>query len=53
MNISQAQQHLIFGTGPAACWTAKALVDQGISVKAVNRSGTRPALMPDNAMKFA
>ena len=48
MSISQAQQHLIFGTGPAACWTAKALVDQGISVKAINRTGTRPALMPDS-----
>ncbi len=46
MNNLQAQQHLIFGTGPAACWTAKALEALGVSVKAVNRSGVRPALMP-------
>ncbi len=41
------ERHLIFGTGPAACWTAKNLVEKGISVNAVNRSGTRPALMPN------
>jgi nucleoside-diphosphate-sugar epimerase len=38
--------HLIFGTGPAACWTAHHLRAQGVAVKAVNRSGKRPALMP-------
>jgi len=38
--------HLIFGTGPAACWTAHHLCSQGVAVKAVNRSGKRPALMP-------
>jgi nucleoside-diphosphate-sugar epimerase len=38
--------HLIFGTGPAACWTAQHLCAQGLTVKAVNRSGKRPALMP-------
>ena len=38
--------HLIFGTGPAACWTAHHLCSQGVAVKAVNRSGSRPALMP-------
>jgi nucleoside-diphosphate-sugar epimerase len=38
--------HLIFGTGPAACWTARDLCAKGFTVKAVNRSGMRPALMP-------
>jgi nucleoside-diphosphate-sugar epimerase len=38
--------HLIFGTGPAACWTAHHLCARGIVVKAVNRSGKRPQLMP-------
>lgn len=38
--------HLIFGTGPAACWTAHHLRAKGVAVKAVNRSGSRPALMP-------
>lgn len=38
--------HLIFGTGPVGCWTAQHLRAQGVVVKAVNRSGQRPALMP-------
>jgi len=38
--------HVIFGTGPVGCWIARALVDRGIRVRAVNRSGQRPALMP-------
>jgi hypothetical protein len=38
--------HLIDGTGPAAFWTDRHLRASGISVAAVNRSGTRPELMP-------
>jgi len=38
--------HVIFGTGPVGCWTARALRERGIPVRAVNRSGQRPALMP-------
>lgn len=38
--------HIIFGTGPVGCWTARTLLESGIPVKAVNRSGNRPALMP-------
>ncbi len=38
--------HVIFGTGPVGCWTARALCSQGRAVRAVNRSGVRPALMP-------
>jgi nucleoside-diphosphate-sugar epimerase len=38
--------HVIFGTGPVGCWTARALRSQGRAVRAVNRSGTRPGLMP-------
>lgn len=41
----QQELHVIFGTGPVGCWTARALVDQGLSVRAVNRSGNRPELM--------
>ena len=37
--------HIIFGTGPVGCWTARSLRQQGIPVKAVNRSGMRPSLM--------
>lgn len=38
--------HVVLGTGPVGCWTARALCDMGHSVRAVNRSGRRPALMP-------
>jgi nucleoside-diphosphate-sugar epimerase len=44
-----SELHVIFGTGPVGCWTARALVDQGLTVRAVNRSGRRPALMPAEA----
>ena len=43
-----SEQHLIFGTGPAACWTARHLRAKGLTVKAVNRSGQRPGLMPSD-----
>ena len=39
--------HVIFGTGPAGTWTARALVDAGQRVRAVNRSGERSEFMPD------
>lgn len=38
--------HVIFGTGPVGCWTARALRSHGRAVRAVNRSGVRPDLMP-------
>lgn len=38
--------HVIFGTGPVGCWTARALAADGHAVRAVNRSGTRSALLP-------
>ncbi len=38
--------HVIFGTGPVGCWTARTLIDQGRTVRAVNRSGHRPGLLP-------
>lgn len=37
---------VIFGTGPVGCWTARALCRQGRAVRAVNRNGVRPDLMP-------
>ena len=39
--------HVIFGTGPVGCWTARSLVAEGRRVRAVNRSGHRPSLLPD------
>ncbi len=45
--------HLIFGAGPAACWTAQVLCQRGLQVKAVNRSGLRPALMPADVQMLA
>ena len=42
----EKELHVIFGTGAVGCWTARALVDQGLNVRAVNRSGKRPELMP-------
>jgi len=38
--------HVIFGTGPVGCWTARTLRDLNIPVRAINRSGLRPDLMP-------
>ena len=39
-------RHVIFGTGPVGCWTARTLREQGRDVRAVNRSGDRPSLLP-------
>jgi len=44
--------HVIFGTGPVGCWTARALCGQGRAVRAVNRSGMRPDLMPADVKMF-
>ncbi|CAG0996337.1 hypothetical protein BURK2_02699 [Burkholderiales bacterium] len=38
--------HLILGTGPVGCWTARALTAQGLAVRAVNRQGQLPELLP-------
>ena len=40
--------HVILGTGAVGCWTARALTDLGVPVRAVNRTGARPELMPDS-----
>ncbi|GAB4200311.1 MAG: NAD-dependent epimerase/dehydratase family protein [Roseiflexaceae bacterium] len=34
--------HVIFGTGPLGTWTARALLEQGLRVRMVNRSGQSP-----------
>jgi len=39
-------KHVILGTGPIGCWTARVLVAKGHDVRAVNRSGVRPDLLP-------
>ena len=41
-----SELHVIFGTGPVGCWTARALQELNIPVRAINRSGKRPELMP-------
>ncbi|NOX63272.1 MAG: NAD(P)H-binding protein [Chloroflexi bacterium] len=38
--------HVVFGTGPVGCWIARALREMDKPVRAVNRSGARPQLMP-------
>lgn len=38
--------HVILGTGPVGCWIARTLREQNFAVRALNRSGKRPALMP-------
>lgn len=43
----ESRLHVIFGTGPVGCWTARSLVDRGLPVRAVNRSGVRPGLLPE------
>jgi nucleoside-diphosphate-sugar epimerase len=39
--------HVVFGTGPAGAWISRVLIGRGERVRAVNRSGVRPALVPD------
>jgi nucleoside-diphosphate-sugar epimerase len=43
---ASASVHVIFGTGPVGCWIARFLRELNIPVRAVNRSGRRPDLMP-------
>lgn len=38
--------HLVLGTGPVGCWIARILCQANLPVRAVNRSGQRPGLMP-------
>lgn len=44
-----APLHVVLGTGPVGCWTARTLVARGLNVRAVNRSGRRPDLLPPEA----
>jgi nucleoside-diphosphate-sugar epimerase len=46
LTMSDNGLHVVFGTGPAGTWTARALCDQGYRVRAVNRTGHRPEFMP-------
>jgi nucleoside-diphosphate-sugar epimerase len=41
-----AELHVVFGTGPAGTWTARCLAEQGLRVRAINRSGKSPEFMP-------
>lgn len=38
--------HVVIGTGPAGCATARALLAQGLSVRMISRSGKRHARVP-------
>lgn len=46
MTSATGDLHVILGTGPVGIWTARALQELGLPVRAVNRSGVRPGLMP-------
>jgi nucleoside-diphosphate-sugar epimerase len=45
--VMKGELHVIFGTGPVGIWTARALRGMGVEVRAVNRTGRRPGLMPE------
>jgi nucleoside-diphosphate-sugar epimerase len=45
--------HVILGTGPVGCWIAIALRELTLPVRAVNRSGKRPDLMPADVEMIA
>jgi nucleoside-diphosphate-sugar epimerase len=47
------RQHVIFGTGPVGIWTARALRDMGHAIRAVNRTGQRPGLLPSDVEVLA
>ena len=47
------RRHVIFGTGPAGIWTARALAEMGHAVRAVNRTGQRPGLLPSDVEVLA
>jgi len=40
--------HVVFGTGPAGTQTARFLVEKGVRVRSINRSGKRPEFMPSD-----
>ena len=48
-----SEYHVIFGTGPVGCWIARTLRSRDIPVRAINRSGNRPRLMPDDVQVIA
>lgn len=50
--MSQELQ-VILGSGPVGCHIARTLREQNIPVRAVNRSGQRPALMPADVEMIA
>jgi nucleoside-diphosphate-sugar epimerase len=39
--------HVVFGTGPVGSWIARTLSEAGEEVRAVNRTGKRPDLIPN------
>lgn len=45
--MSTNDLHVIFGTGPLGIWTARTLLEQGLRVRMVNRSGQSAGAPPD------
>jgi nucleoside-diphosphate-sugar epimerase len=48
-----SELHVIFGAGPVGCWTARALRELHIPVRAINRRGQRPERMPEDVEMVA
>lgn len=51
--LSTASLHVIFGAGPVGCWIARTLREWEMPVRAVNRSGQRPPVMPEDVEMVA
>jgi nucleoside-diphosphate-sugar epimerase len=51
--MANQELHVIFGTGPVGQAVARELVKHGKTVKMINRSGKRPAGMPESALVVA
>ncbi len=51
--MAKQELHVIFGAGPVGLAAARELVKRGKTVKMVNRSGKRPAGVPENVTMVA
>ena len=51
--MANQELHVIFGTGPVGQAVARELVKRGKTVKMINRSGKRPADVPENVTVVA
>jgi nucleoside-diphosphate-sugar epimerase len=51
--MANSESHVIFGTGPVGQATARELVKRGKTVKMINRSGKKPAGVPEGVTVVA